>query len=117
MDFSIRKKKPVTDRYCSVYFLPNKLTLCQAVRANNPLPQITGVESCETTPETLPSLLQDLVKKNALKNIPCTWVLQPDDFQLFILDKPAIPAIEIPAALRWQVKDLISYSPNEAVVT
>lgn len=117
MDFSFRKKNTNTGRYCSVYFLPNKLTLCQMMHTNNQLPQIIELESRETTPETLPLLLQDIAKKQALKNIPCTWILHPDDYQIFILDKPDIPEAEIPAALRWQVKDLISYSPNEAAVT
>ncbi len=71
MDFSFRKKNTDADRYCSVYFLPNKLTLCQVMHANNhnQLPQIIELESRETTPETLPSRLQDIAKKQALKNI------------------------------------------------
>ena len=117
MNFQFLHKTHDASNRCGLYLLPDKLALCHAVlNADNTLPTITFVETQAYQPATFLHVLTNLVKKHALKNMSCVWVLHPDDYQLFILDKPSIPVAEIPAALRWQVKDLIGYPADEAAV-
>lgn len=110
------KRKSTLPGLCSLYLLPNKLVICHALNDNRQLPCITFVETCICQMSTLKLVLTSIVKKQGLQNVKCTWILHPDYYQLFILDRPQIPDSEMEAALRWQVKDLISYPAEDAVV-
>src|SRR3990167_2350522 len=117
MDFGFLKKKTsAVVAHCGIYFSQDRVTLCQVNRAaEKQAPTLSFIAQHEYTSKSLSSILRQLVKEHSLKNIPCCWILSPSDYQLFILDKPAIPETEIAAALRWQVKDLITYPAHEAV--
>lgn len=42
-----------------------------------------------------------------------TVTLAPEFYQLVQLDKPEVPENELKAALRWQLKDLVSFEPGD----
>lgn len=46
----------------------------------------------------------------------CELILSPQHYQIVQTDKPQVPEEELLAALIWQVKDLISISPNDLVL-
>tara|TARA_R110001583_G_scaffold65464_6_gene189156 strand:+ start:1605 stop:2567 length:963 start_codon:yes stop_codon:yes gene_type:complete len=46
----------------------------------------------------------------------CHIVLSPQQSQIVQVDKPDIPPAEINAALKWQIKDLVSISPDNMVL-
>ncbi|MDX2369727.1 MAG: hypothetical protein QNK36_15230 [Colwellia sp.] len=46
----------------------------------------------------------------------CHIVLSDQQSQIVQVDKPNVPAAEINAALKWQVKDLVSISPDNMVL-
>lgn len=46
----------------------------------------------------------------------CHIVLSTQQSQIVQVDKPTVPAAEINAALKWQVKDLVSISPENMVL-
>lgn len=46
----------------------------------------------------------------------CHIVLSAEQSQIVQVDKPNVPSAEINAALKWQVKDLVSISPDNMVV-
>lgn len=46
----------------------------------------------------------------------CHIVLSTQQSQIVQIDKPNVPAAEINAALKWQVKDLVSISPDNMVL-
>jgi len=46
----------------------------------------------------------------------CHLVLASSQTQMVQLDKPNIPENEVNAALKWQIKDLVSYSPEDMVL-
>jgi MSHA biogenesis protein MshI len=46
----------------------------------------------------------------------CHLVLAASQTQVVQLDKPNIPENEVNAALKWQIKDLVSYSPDDMVL-
>lgn len=43
-------------------------------------------------------------------------ILAPEQYQIVQVDKPSVPEEEILSALKWQVKELVSYSPDDMVV-
>ncbi|MBL4766046.1 MAG: hypothetical protein JKX67_12370 [Colwellia sp.] len=46
----------------------------------------------------------------------CHLVLSAQQSQIVQIDKPTVPTAEINAALKWQVKDLVSISPDNMVL-
>jgi len=46
----------------------------------------------------------------------CHLVLLPQQAQIVQVDKPNVPANEITSALKWQIKDLVSISPDDMVL-
>ena len=61
--------------------------------------------------------LQDKLKELNLENAACRLVLSLSQYELFLLEAPSVPEEEMAEALRWRVKDLISYSIDSAIVT
>jgi MSHA biogenesis protein MshI len=43
-------------------------------------------------------------------------ILSPAQYQIVQVDKPKVPENEICAALKWQIKDLVSFSPEDMIV-
>ncbi|MCV6624004.1 MAG: hypothetical protein OIF51_19890 [Cellvibrionaceae bacterium] len=60
--------------------------------------------------------LQVLIKTMGLKGLPCHYVLADEDYQLFLLESPKLEGDELVQAMGWQIKDLLAYPVQEAVV-
>lgn len=61
-------------------------------------------------------LLQRLVRQRDLRRVPCTGLLRSGDYSLILVDAPDVPPTEIRAAMRWQVKELIDFHIDDAVI-
>lgn len=64
----------------------------------------------------LVDLLQRFVRERNLKNIPCTGLLRPGDYSLVLVDSPDVPPSEIRSAMRWQIRELIDFHIDDAVI-
>ena len=60
--------------------------------------------------------LADLVTRRRPGRSPCNWVLGSRDYNLLLLEAPKVPAEELRDALRWQIKDLVSFPADQAVL-
>lgn len=67
-------------------------------------------------PKDQKAQLAQLAKKHQLDLIPCNCVLLPGEFELLQVDAPEVPSQELSAALRWQIKDLIDFHIDDAVI-
>jgi MSHA biogenesis protein MshI len=76
----------------------------------------TGSEAAGHDFERLAPLLQRLVRQRDLRKVPCTGVLGSGDYSLILVDAPDVPPSEIRAAMRWQVKELIDFHIDDAVI-
>ena len=78
------------------------------------------LQSCETraySDETIfTNELSALVNTHQLQDMPCTLVLQPDDYQLLLTDALPVTTNEFQAAIRWKIKDLVRFPINEAII-
>jgi MSHA biogenesis protein MshI len=61
-------------------------------------------------------LLAERVKSLGLAGLSCNLVLEPEHYQLFMMESPKVPAEELREAIKWKVKDLISMPLEEAVI-
>ena len=64
----------------------------------------------------LVDLLQRFVRERNLKNIPCTGLLRAGDYSLVLVDSPDVPPSEIRSAMRWQIRELIDFHIDDAVI-
>lgn len=62
------------------------------------------------------SWLVDIVSNHNLAGVTCSWVLHSDDYKLFMLEAPQVPDAERNMAVRWQIKELIDFPLEDAVI-
>jgi len=61
-------------------------------------------------------ILADKVKQYGLHKRPVTTVMELGDCTILSVDAPDVPVNELRAAVRWQVKDLIDFHIDDAVI-
>lgn len=59
---------------------------------------------------------RSVVERLSVENTLCATVLQPDDYQLLLVEAPDVEPTELRAAVRWRIKDLISFHIDDAVI-
>lgn len=92
-----------TDGIAVAYVLNSKVITC----AFHPYPQSNNqVKQC----------LTDLVLQHNLKKTNCCWVLHSSQYHLLIVNTPNVPPSEYKSAVRWQVKNIVSYPLEDVVV-
>lgn len=117
-DFNFFYREESPPGLCCIYLLPDKLIVTQALQTEkkDQKPTITFIETCDYEPNLLNFALENVVKKHGLKGMACTWILHSSYYHLFLLDAPSVAESEIPLALRWQIKELIDYPSENAVI-
>ena len=61
-------------------------------------------------------LLADAVRRHRLGKRAVTTVMALDDYTVLSVEAPDVPPDELRAAIRWQIKDLIDFHIDDAVV-
>lgn len=61
-------------------------------------------------------LLAQKAKQFSLAKRDCTTVMELGDYTILSVEAPDVPANELRAAVRWQIKDLIDFHIDDAVV-
>lgn len=117
MEFTTLFDKTGTpDGLCCLYLLPNQLIFTHVKNNAQGEPVVTFVQTSVCNPQSLRVILQSLIKKHNLLHAKCSWVLHANFYQLFLLDQPSVPETEIALALRWQLKELIHFPPENAAI-
>jgi len=60
--------------------------------------------------------LRERVTALGLNKVPCNWVLINPDYTLLLVESPKVAAEELREAMRWRIKDLISFPVDNAIV-
>ena len=61
-------------------------------------------------------ILVKLVKDMGLEDRQCSYVLDPKDYNLHLLEAPQVEASELRAAVRWKIKDLLDMKVDDAAI-
>ncbi len=97
--------------------MPDGIALARVKQADEGHPP--RVELCEFFPlETgrgREELLAELVDGYGLSSSHCLSVM-PGSFNLLLVEAPQVDAAELKAAVRWQIKDLIDFHIDDAVI-
>jgi MSHA biogenesis protein MshI len=61
-------------------------------------------------------LFQQLVDEQGWQGLPCSLVLHPVYYQLLLTDSPAVAEEEMAEAIRWKIKDLLDFAPEQGAI-
>jgi MSHA biogenesis protein MshI len=93
----------------------NLLSLCVLnISGNNR--QFTVVERIALNETDAAKVLAEKVNQLGIKHAEAYWVLPTEQYRLLTLERPAVPDTELASAIRWQIKDLIDFDLEQAVV-
>lgn len=92
------------------------IALCEVLKTGTTLtcPQAEFVRA--STQSAFAQALQDFVRRHALQDSACAWVLHPNDYRLLLVDRPKVLESEIASAVRWTLKDRIHFPLEQAIV-
>lgn len=62
------------------------------------------------------AVIAELVHQHHLDKRPCNLVLAPEEYQLTQIDAPEVAKQEMASAIHWQIKDLIDFHIDDAVI-
>jgi MSHA biogenesis protein MshI len=101
---------------CCISFLPGKIFFSHLRRVE----EKADILLCEIFEykelEDINSILAKVVQKYNLMGVRCTWILQPEDYQLLQTEALPVAPSEFQAAIRWKVKDLLRFPLEDAVI-
>jgi MSHA biogenesis protein MshI len=90
------------------------LAIVRKRKGEKPLLQHCGIyPSIEIKAE---DVLSAMLQSRRLARTPVSGVISTDDYQLVQVEAPQVPAAEIRAAVRWKLRDVITFPVEEAVV-
>jgi len=91
------------------------VTLAHVVRAANSRPQVRRLDSFAIESGEADAL-QRLRVARELKSYACTTLMADGDYSVSQLDAPPVPADERREALRWALKEMVSYPLETACI-
>jgi len=91
----------------------NSVTLAHVLRKPNALPQVCLLDNFAVEKSEVDAL-QRLRTARHLKSYACTTLMPSGDYNLTQLDAPTVPKDERREALRWSLKDMVSYPLDSA---
>lgn len=60
--------------------------------------------------------LTDLRKRHQLNKIPCTFILNPDQYAFIQIEAPNVETDELKSAVRWRIKDMLDFHIDDATI-
>ena len=63
-----------------------------------------------------PKSLERVAREFGMKNFQCTTLLRPDQYQILLVEAPAVKPDELKSAVRWRIKDMLDYHVDDATI-
>lgn len=63
-----------------------------------------------------PKSLERVAKEFGARRFACTTLLKPADYQMLLVDAPAVKREELKPAIRWRIKDMLDYHVDDATI-
>jgi MSHA biogenesis protein MshI len=63
-----------------------------------------------------PKSLERLAREFGVKRFQCTTLLRPDQYQILLVEAPAVKPEELKSAVRWRIKDMLDYHVDDATI-
>lgn len=99
-----------------VTFFSDGVALVQLESSADGVVQLKVACSVECPGTEHARVLSELVSQYQLQGVPCAAVMARGTYNLIQVDKPAVPDNELRDAVRWQIKDLLDFPAEQAVI-
>ena len=100
-----------------VALLPQGVSIASVHRSAGGKPRLTRCEFHSLTRQADPGLaLRALMLQSGLPRASFRLVLNPDEYQLHLVESPDVPDSELRDAVRWRIRDLIDFPVDEAAI-
>jgi len=97
--------------------LPNGISVASVQRTVGAPPRVTRCEFHPLPRQADPGLaLRTLMLQSGLQRASYRLVLNPDEYQLHLVESPDVPDSELRDAVRWRIRDLIDFPVDEAAI-
>ena len=116
MQLPFFKKKAKSAGRVGVTVFPDMLSVAH-LEMRKGLPYLL---QCETVPleseKEAGKALAKLVKDMGLEDEQCSYVLNPKDYSLHLVEAPNVEPEELRSAMRWKIKDLLDMKVDDAAI-
>ena len=97
--------------------LPQGISLATVQRVAGARPRVTRCEFIPLPRQADPGLtLRNLMLQAGQQRTNYRLVLNPDEYQLHLVESPDVPDTELREAVRWRIRDLIDFPVDEAAI-
>ncbi len=103
------------DAFCSIGVTTTGFTLA-CLRKDKTKTELDFIENVVCSPSTFMMELWGIVKKHNLDGVNCSWVLNPSQYQMLIYDELPVKEEEFQSAIRWQIRKLLPYPIDDALI-
>ena len=111
---SLFKAKTRDAGQTAIGFASHGLYLVQVVFSNS-LMRVVHCEYRETAAVSVAEL-ERLKRDAGLGDLSCTTLLSSGEYQMLMVEAPNVPDNEMKTAVRWKIKDSVSYRIEDAVI-
>lgn len=116
-DFNLRfqLRRNGTHPWCAVVIEPERVALARFGAGPDGRPRLAAFDERSfrgSSSDTLAALRRE----HRLDRSRCVALLPGGEYQCSVVEAPAVPADELKTAVRWRLKDVIDYPPEEAGV-
>ena len=110
--FGTQKKQ---SGWMALSFIPEGLCMAHVHPASDGKPVVTV---CGVTADTgmNPQGLEKTAKEMHLVHYHCITLLQPQEYQMLVVEAPNVPPPELKTAMRWRIKDLLDFHIDDATI-
>lgn len=78
-------------------------------------PSVEFAEERDWDPKE-PRSLERIAREFGARRFACTTLLKPADYQMLLVDAPAVKREELKPAIRWRIKDMLDYHIDDATL-
>ena len=109
--FAATKSEP---GWLAISLRENRLSYAHGRQTPEGKPEVTRIGSAEL--EARPHAAEKFAKEMGFGRCRCATLLTPGEYQILLVEAPAVPEAELKSAVRWRIKDLIDYPVGEATM-
>ncbi len=110
--FSAARRKP---GWLALVSQGGEITLAHVVRRPDSRPEVSLLDRFSVESSEL-NALQRLRSARSLKSYACTPLMSDGEYNLTQVDAPPVPKEERKEALRWAIKEMVSYPVDTACI-
>jgi MSHA biogenesis protein MshI len=85
------------------------------VRPDGGRPAVEFAQERDWDPKE-PRSLERVAKEFGARRFACTTLLKPSEYQILLVDAPAVKRDELRPAIRWRIKDMLDYHVDDATI-